>query len=117
MLEFSGEQLSDPDLYKIWDAYDVDGNGKMDRDELFFLMEDLCEVRPNTVNILQQEVVVFWALGCNHSCMLNLKNKKPSRVVSSNTNKPCFDKVLGAKSRPLVISTNKNGSSKERVSL
>lgn len=44
-MQFTGEQLSDQDLYKIWDAYDVNGDGKMDRDELSFLMEDLCEVR------------------------------------------------------------------------
>lgn len=45
LLEFSGELLSDQDLQKIWDAYDLNGNGVMQRDELSFLMEDLCEVR------------------------------------------------------------------------
>lgn len=47
-MQFTGEQLSDQDLYKIWDAYDVNGDGKMDREELSFLMEDLCEVRYET---------------------------------------------------------------------
>lgn len=45
LVQFTGEQLSDQELYKIWDAYDVNGDGKMDREELSFLMEDLCEVR------------------------------------------------------------------------
>ncbi len=43
-MQFSGEQLSDPDLLRIWEAYDVNGDGRMDREELAFLMEDLCEV-------------------------------------------------------------------------
>lgn len=45
LVQFTAEQLSDQELYKIWDAYDVNGDGKMDREELSFLMEDLCEVR------------------------------------------------------------------------
>lgn len=43
--QFSAEQLSDSELQRIWDAYDVNGDERMDRDELEFLMEDLCEVR------------------------------------------------------------------------
>lgn len=43
LVQFTGEQLSDPELYNIWDAYDINGDGKMDREELSFLMEDLCE--------------------------------------------------------------------------
>ena len=43
-MRFAGEQLSDLDLLKIWKAYDSTGDGKMDREELAFLMEDLCEV-------------------------------------------------------------------------
>lgn len=43
-MQFKGEQLSDPELERIWQAYDLDADGKMDREELFFLMEDLCEV-------------------------------------------------------------------------
>lgn len=43
-MQFTGEMLSDPELYKIWEAYDVNNDGKMDREELAFLMEDLCEV-------------------------------------------------------------------------
>lgn len=45
LVRFAGEQLSDPDLLKIWKAYDSTGDGNMDREELAFLMEDLCEVR------------------------------------------------------------------------
>lgn len=44
-MQFTGEQLSDQDLLKIWKAYDTSGDGKMDREELAFLMEDLCEVK------------------------------------------------------------------------
>lgn len=46
LVQFTGEQLSDPQLYKIWEAYDVNADERMDRDELSFLMEDLCEVSP-----------------------------------------------------------------------
>jgi len=45
LVQFTGEQLSDSDLVRIWEAYDVNGDGRMDREELAFLMEDLCEVR------------------------------------------------------------------------
>lgn len=44
-MRFTGEQLSDEELVKIWEAYDVNGDGRMDREELSFLMEDLCEVQ------------------------------------------------------------------------
>lgn len=47
LVQFTAEQLSDQELYKIWEAYDVNGDDKMDRDELSFLMEDLCEVQDN----------------------------------------------------------------------
>lgn len=45
LLKIRGEQLSDSDLLRIWEAYDVTGDGRMDREELAFLMEDLCEVQ------------------------------------------------------------------------
>ncbi|CAM9578224.1 unnamed protein product [Scytosiphon promiscuus] len=51
LVQFSGEQLSDQDLYKIWEAYDVTGDGRMDRDELAFLMEDLCEAKNGHRNV------------------------------------------------------------------
>lgn len=44
LVQFTGVQLGDPELLKIWEAYELGGDGRMDREELFFLMEDLCEV-------------------------------------------------------------------------
>lgn len=44
LVQFTGVQLGDPELLKIWEAYELGGNGQMDREELSFLMEDLCEV-------------------------------------------------------------------------
>eukprot|EP00752_Nemacystus_decipiens_P012674 g11227.t1 len=51
LVRFTGEQLSDHDLFKIWNAYDTSGNGKMDREELAFLMEDLCEAKNGHRNV------------------------------------------------------------------
>lgn len=44
LVQFTGVQLGDPELLKIWEAYELGGDGRMDREELSFLMEDLCEV-------------------------------------------------------------------------
>ncbi|CAM9194857.1 unnamed protein product [Ectocarpus fasciculatus] len=51
LVRFTGEQLSDEELVKIWEAYDVDGDGRMDREELSFLMEDLCEAKNGHRNV------------------------------------------------------------------
>lgn len=66
-MQFTGEQLSDPDLWKIWKAYDTTGDGKMDREELAFLMEDLCEVKLPWFIILY-----FVVLGQLINCFISL---------------------------------------------
>ena len=39
------EPLSDDEIRAVWEAYDVDGTGTLDRDEFHALMEDLQEIK------------------------------------------------------------------------
>lgn len=70
-MQFTGEQLSDPELLRIWQAYDTSGDGKMNRDELAFLMEDLCEVCTATLNCIFGRGKLIYAIKCRraqHTC-------------------------------------------------
>eukprot|EP00904_Undaria_pinnatifida_P007899 jgi/Undpi1/4239/HiC_scaffold_16.g07605.m1 len=74
LVQFTGEQLSDQELYKIWDAYDVNGDGKMDREELSFLMEDLCEAKNGHRDVPPEALdITFEAMDMENQGYINKK--------------------------------------------
>ncbi|CAM9395579.1 unnamed protein product, partial [Choristocarpus tenellus] len=51
LVQFAREGLTNEDLNKIWCNYDANSDGRMDREELCFLMEDLCEAKNGHRNV------------------------------------------------------------------
>ncbi|CAM9355328.1 unnamed protein product [Discosporangium mesarthrocarpum] len=51
LVQYTIEGLTHQDLLDIWQNYDLNSDGKMDRDELYLLMEDLCEAKNGHRNV------------------------------------------------------------------
>jgi len=59
-IEMEAEPLSDDEIRAVWDAYDVDNTGTLDRDEFHALMEDLQEIKAGHRNFpIEATDVIF----------------------------------------------------------